>query len=159
LTHEAQTLHDEAQGFISQAQLAELVPDLAERQVFACGPGGFVDTARQLVSGVAHSFMAEGFTSAPPLPTSADAVSTVRVQLRKSGRALDVSSGQSLLVALEEHGLNPASGCRMGVCHTCVCTKHSGTTQDILTGDQNTESDTQVRLCVSRARTDITLDI
>ncbi len=160
LTHEAQTLDDEASGFISQAQLAELVTDLPERQIYACGPGGFIDTARELTAGVARSFLAEGFTpSAPSAPAMASEVTTVRVQLRQSGRALDVSSGQSLLVALEEAGLNPASGCRMGICHTCVCTKHEGTVQDINTGDQDTEPDTHVRLCVSRAVTDLSLDL
>lgn len=158
LTHEAQRLADEEEGLISEAQVARLVTDLPERQVLACGPGGFVDEARALTKGVARSFLAEGFTPSAPA-TDASAVTTVRVQLLKSQRALEVSSGQSLLEALEAQGLSPRSGCRMGICHTCVCTKHEGTTQDILTGDQDTESDTSVRLCVSRACTDISLDI
>jgi ferredoxin-NADP reductase len=159
LTHEARTLPEEARGFISQAQLDELVSDLAQRQVYACGPGGFVDTARELCKPVARSFLAEGFTpsAAHALPT--DQVTTVRVQLRKSGRALDLSSGQPLLLALEQAGVNPASGCRIGICHTCVCTKHEGTVQDINTGDKDTEPDTHVRLCVSRPVTDISLDL
>jgi ferredoxin-NADP reductase len=160
LTHEAECLSDEASGFISQEQLQTLVKDLPERQIYACGPGGFVDTARALTASVARSFLAEGFTpSTPALIDSEAASKTVRVQLLKSGRALDVSSGKSLLVALEEQGLNPAHGCRMGICHTCVCTKHEGTTQDINTGDQDTEPDTSVRICVSRACTDISLDL
>jgi ferredoxin-NADP reductase len=160
LTHEAECLSDEASGFISQEQINELVKDLPERQIYACGPGGFVDTARALTAGVARSFLAEGFTPSAPVSTDTEAeTKTVRVQLLKSGRALDVSSGKSLLVALEEQGLNPAHGCRMGICHTCVCTKHEGTTQDINTGDQDTEPDTTVRICVSRACTDISLDL
>lgn len=159
LTHEAQTLADEARGLISQPQLAELVGDLAERQIYACGPGGFVDAARSLTSGVARSFLAEGFTPSTPVMTPEQTATTVRVQLRKSGRALDLPSGTSLLVALEEAGMSPAAGCRIGICRTCVCTKHEGTTQDITTGDQDTEPDTQVRLCVSRALTDLSLDI
>jgi ferredoxin-NADP reductase len=158
LTHEAERLADEEQGLIDQAQLARLVPDLAERQVFACGPGGFVDTARALSTGVARSFLAEGFTPSAPA-TDATGTTTVRVQLLKSQRALEVSSGQSLLAALEAQGLNPPSGCRMGICHSCVCTKHEGTVQDTLTGDRDTEPDTSIRLCVSRACTDISLDI
>ncbi|MGC4062063.1 MAG: ferredoxin reductase [Aquabacterium sp.] len=159
LTHEAQCLSDEQSGFISREQLDALVADLPERQVYACGPGGFVDTARALTTGVAKSFLAEGFTPSAPAPGTAADTKIVRVQLLKSGRALDVSSGQSLLVALEAQGLNPAHGCRMGVCHTCVCTKHSGVTQDMNTGDQDTEPDTSVRICVSRACTDISLDL
>ncbi|MBI2733497.1 MAG: ferredoxin reductase [Aquabacterium sp.] len=158
LTHEAETLADEARGLISAEQMTTLVNDLPERQIYACGPGGFVEAARTLTAGTARSFLAEGFTPAAPALTP-DATTTVRVQLRQSGRALDVSSGQSLLVALEQAGLNPASGCRMGICNTCVCTKHEGSTQNIHTGDQDTEPDTQVRLCISRAVTDISLDI
>lgn len=159
LTHEAQCLDDEATGLISQAQLASLAPDLAQRHIYACGPGGFVDTARALTIGAARSFLAEGFTPSAPALSPLDATTTVRVHLRQSARTLNVPAGQSLLQALEEQGLNPASGCRMGICHTCVCTKHSGTTQDTHTGDHNTEPDTQVRLCVSRARTDVSLDM
>jgi stearoyl-CoA 9-desaturase NADPH oxidoreductase len=158
LTHEAQRLMDEEQGLINQEQLARLISDMAERQVYACGPGGFVDTARALTAGAARSFLAEGFTPSKPA-ADASTLTTVRVQLLKSQRSLEVSSGQSLLAALEAQGLNPPSGCRMGICHTCVCTKHEGTTQDTLTGDQDTESDTSIRLCVSRACTDISLDI
>jgi ferredoxin-NADP reductase len=158
LTHEADTLVEEARGFIDQAQINAFAPDIAERQVYACGPGGFVDTARALTSGVARRFVAEGFTPSAPIATD-EGVRAVHVQLRKSGRSLSVSSGQTLLVALEEAGLNPASGCRMGICHTCVCTKHEGTVQDINSGDKDTEPDTHVRLCVSRAVTDLSLDI
>lgn len=158
LTHEAQHLADEASGFISAEQLATLVGDLSAQQVYACGPGGFVDTARTLTAGVARSFKAEGFTPSAPATHTA-AATTVRVHLQRSGRDLEVSSGGSLLEALEAQGLNPASGCRMGICHTCVCTKHSGTVQDINTLDMDTEGDTTVRLCVSRATTDVTLDL
>jgi ferredoxin-NADP reductase len=159
LTHEAQHLIDEDQGLISRAQLDRLVADLPERQVYACGPGGFIDAARALAGGTARSFVAEGFTPSAPVVDAQAGATTVRVQLLKSQRSLEVSSGQTLLQALEAQGLNPPSGCRMGICHTCVCTKHEGHTQDINTGEKDTESDTAVRLCVSRACTDISLDI
>lgn len=159
LTHEAQRLADEHEGLISAEQLQQLVPDLAQQQVYACGPGGFVDAARSLTQGQVRSFMAEGFTPVSPNTQVLDTTSTVRVLLQRSGRELTVSSGTLLLDALEAQGLNPESGCRMGICHTCVCTKHSGTTQDVNTQEQDTEPDTTVRLCVSRACTDISLDL
>ena len=159
LTHEAKTLSDETSGLISEAQLTELVSDLSERQVYACGPGGFVDTARALTAGVARSFLAEGFTPSTPAVIDADATTTVRVQLLKSGRALDVPSGKSLLIALQEQGVNPAHACGMGICNTCICTKHSGTTQDINTGTLDNETETPVRICINRACTDLSLDL
>lgn len=159
LTHEAPHA-GEAEGFISQAQLQAFCPDLGERQVFACGPGGFVEAARTLTTGLVRSFLAEGFTPAAPSAPATDAAATpVQVQLTRTGRVLTVSSQTSLLDALEQAGLNPASGCRMGVCHTCVCTKHSGTVQDTLTQDLHTEPDGRVRLCVSRAVSDVALDL
>jgi ferredoxin len=54
---------------------------------------------------------------------------TVQLTLARRGQILAVPRGQSLLAALEEAGLNPASGCRMGICNTCACGKRSGTTR------------------------------
>ena len=161
VTHEAATVPGEAQGLLSASQLAELVPDLADRQVFACGPGGFVDAARGLCKGRSRAFVAEGFTPiAPAGPTTTqEGARTVRVNLQRSGRSLQVSTGLSLLEALEGQGLNPPSGCRMGICHTCVCPRIEGTTEDMHSGDRQSEGDMAVRLCVSRACTDLTLDL
>ncbi len=158
LTHEGAQRPDEREGFISAELLTALCGGLADRQVLACGPGGFVETARTLTAGSARSFMAEGFTPPAPTATAGEAI-TVQVSLARSGRTVSVSSGTSLLEALEAQGLNPPSGCRMGVCHTCVCQRHSGTTFDTLSGERNAEPDMAVRLCVSRACTDLSLDL
>ncbi len=162
VTHEAPPVPGEAQGLISAEQLAQLVPHLSEQQVFACGPGGFVETARELCAGRSQAFVAEGFTPAAPvgLPAAAGAETrTVRVTLQRTGRELQLSTGLSLLEALEAEGLNPPSGCRMGVCHTCVCPRVEGTTQDMQSGETQSETDMAVRLCISRACTDLTLDL
>lgn len=170
VTHEAPTVPGEAQGLISARQLAELVPDLNEHHVFACGPGGFIETARELCAERSQAFIAEGFTPAAPSGTTtargngvnasfATEARTVRVTLQRTGRELRLSTGLSLLEALEAEGLNPPSGCRMGVCHTCVCPRVEGTTQDMQSGETQSESDMAVRLCVSRACTDLTLDL
>ena len=160
VTHEAPAVPGEAQGLISAQQLAQLVPGLSEQKVFACGPGGFIEAARGLCEGTSQSFVAEGFTPVAPvtLPATTDA-RTVRVTLQRTGRELQLSTGLSLLDALEAEGLNPPSGCRMGVCHSCVCPRVEGTTQDMQSGDTQSESNMAVRLCVSRACTDLTLDL
>lgn len=163
VTHEAPQA-GEASGLLTLPQVQGFCPDLAQRQVLACGPGGFVEAARTLLQGQVQRFQAEGFTPvAPPAVSPIDGnpsdAPQVQVQLRQSGRTLAVSSGTSLLEALEKAGMNPASGCRMGVCHTCVCTKHEGTVQDTGTRDLHTEPDGRIRLCVSRALTDVSLDL
>jgi ferredoxin-NADP reductase len=158
LTDEPGLGPNELSGMISADQIQRMVPDLNRRHVRICGPAGFVDTARELTQGRAQSVVAEGFT--PPLPTDLESLEgEVTVTLQRSGRQLFVPRQQSLLDALEAQGLKPASGCRMGVCHTCVCPRVQGQTQDMLTGERQSEGMQAVRLCVSRACTDLTLDI
>jgi ferredoxin-NADP reductase len=156
-THERAGAPCAAHGLISADMLQQHLPDLARRQVLACGPGGFVQTARTLCD-KAMAFMGEGFT-APSLADDSTGPASVDVTLRKSQRTVTVSTGVSLLEALEAAGLNPAHGCRMGVCHTCSCTRTSGTTQNLHTGALESESGLDVRLCMSRARTPLTLDL
>ncbi|MBB4845204.1 ferredoxin-NADP reductase [Paucibacter oligotrophus] len=133
---------------------ASLSDDL---HALACGPGGFAQTARELLADRAQSFKAEAFTPAVPLNT--DSKHQVKVELRRSGRTLEVASGVPLLLALEAQGLRPQSGCRMGICHSCVCTKHEGLAEDINTGERCSEPEAAIRICVSRACTDISLDL
>ena len=40
---------DEGSGLLSPAHLRELVPDIAEREVYVCGPPAMADAARKSV--------------------------------------------------------------------------------------------------------------
>lgn len=164
LTRQVPEAGDETAGRIDSVSLDALVDGLAQRQVFACGPGGFVETARGLLAANVESFQAEAFT-APPRAVF-DGVSdglletgSVQVTLATSGRILTVPRGQSLLSALQAGGLNPPSGCRMGICNTCSCGKQSGTTRHLHTGDTTAEPVSALKLCVSSAATDLVLDL
>ena len=158
LTRQEGLRDTELQGRLSEARLESIVPDLARRQIYACGPAGFVDTARRVAAPRARSFLAEAFTPPVLAPAGASA-GTVAVHLTASGRTLQIAAGQSLLIALEEQGLRPASGCRMGICRTCVCPKAEGSTQNLTTGELHHGHDSALRLCVSRACSDLTLDL
>lgn len=156
LTREPTLLPGEHRGRPEAALLAQLVPDLAVRQAYACGPDGFVDSLRGLLAGRCASFEAESFTP-PRIP--ATVTGTVRVELARSGRTLDLPAGSSLLEALEAQGVNPAYGCRMGLCNTCACGKRAGTTQNLVSGDIDGEPSSALRLCVNRAASDLILDL
>lgn len=156
LTRQEAALPDECAGRLAAEQLQQLVPDLAERHVSCCGPAGFVDAAVALTGSVARSFQAESFT---PPSFGSDAAGTVQVHLSRAGRTLEVPAGVSLLAALEAQGLQPEYGCRMGICNTCACGKSAGTTQDMSNGDISTEPESALRLCISRATTNVTLDL
>lgn len=156
LTREAPTKPDEARGRIDAGILLRKAPDLSQRAVLACGPSGFVAEARRLAAPGARSFHAEAFT--PPAPLHTDG-HPVRVELRRRGRTLDLPTGTSLLAAMEAAGLQPVYGCRMGICQTCACGKLAGVSQNLHTGDVQTEPEQALRLCVSAARSDLVLDI
>jgi ferredoxin-NADP reductase len=130
--------------------------DLASARVLVCGPGGFVDTARARLQSQVAALQVEAF-SPPVLPDAETGL--VQVELRRSGRTLALPRGTSLLQALEAEGLRPASGCRMGICNTCVCGKASGVTRHTLTGEYAAEPATQVKLCVNSASTDLILEL
>ena len=146
----------EANGRLSEALIGTLVEDLSSRQVFACGPGGFVDTARELFSSTAKSFHAEAFS---PPPRVIEDSGSVRVTLAASGRTLTLPRGQSLLTALEAEGFKPASGCRMGICNTCACGKSSGVTRHLHPGELAHDPVSALKLCISSASTDLVLDL
>lgn len=147
---------DEANGRLSEALIQTLVDDPSSRQVFACGPGGFVDTARAVLSSTAKSFHAEAFS---PPPRMIEDSGSVQVTLAASGRTLTLPRGQSLLTALEAEGFKPASGCRMGICNTCSCGKSSGVTRHLHTGELFHEPASALKLCISSASTDLVLDL
>lgn len=159
LEKEPQLLQGEESGLISAEQLARVVGDLSAKQVYACGPSGFVDAARGLTEGQVRSFTAEGFTPVAPITVADAATATVKVHLAASGRDLEIPTNLSILDALEAQGLKPKVGCRMGVCRTCVCTRTEGTTLDMQSGEQDAQPGIDVRICMTRARTDLTLDL
>lgn len=141
---------------LSAALLRERVPGLAGQTVHACGPDAFVTLAAALASEVGCAFLGESFT---PPALAGETGAPVRVTLARSRRELIVPAGQPLLTALEAQGLRPASGCRRGICNTCACAKAGGSSENLLTGARTHDAEASLKLCISAARSDITLDL
>lgn len=156
LEQEPALLPGELRGRPDAGQIQSTVPDLAAHCVFACGPSGFIRAVETLCAGAA-GFHSEAFT--PAAPITGIASETVRIQLTASRRVLEVPAGQPLLAALEAQGVHPPSGCRMGICNTCVCRKFSGTVRNINSGLVSSETDEPLRICVSTAHSDLSLDL
>lgn len=157
LTHESQGRPCAESNQLSQELLQQLDVPIEGAEVLTCGPAGFVQAVHAVCHAARH-VQAEGFTP-PVVQADASGPATVQVALRRSGQTVKLPTTLSLLEALEQAGFKPHHGCRMGVCHTCVCVRHEGTTQDLQDGHLDAETGREVRLCVSRARTDLTLDL
>ncbi len=147
-------------GRLDAATLSRLVPDLARREVFVCGPPGLLDLVTEVATAAGVSVHQERFVAALPAPHRApttDNAAPAPVTIRLRGRSIVVGGTGPLLGELERAGERPPHGCRMGICNTCRCHKQCGTVEDLLTGVVSSEPDQEIRLCVSIARSDLEL--
>jgi ferredoxin-NADP reductase len=80
----------------------------------------------------------------------------VTVVLSRSGRALEVPAGESILDAMERAGEDVPSSCREGTCATCETTVLEGEVEhrDSVLTPAEQESGQTMMICVSRALTD-----
>lgn len=154
---------DAAQGDLagrpSAAQFKAVVADLAQADVYACGPDGFMNALRTILGDKPKSFHAESFTPMALSVNENAEVKTFTVTLTKSNRIVEVSNNKPLLKALQEQGINPPHGCGMGICNTCSCEKLTGTTQNMQNKSVCGSNNTALRLCISAAQGPVTLDL
>jgi len=147
-------------GPLDQATLTQSVPDFADRETFLCGPQGMMDSLAPLWKGIEHRLMTERFSAAPLAASTNETNETnekVRLTLATSEKSFETNGAGTLLEQLERAGETPKYGCRMGICNTCLCRKKAGVVEDLRTGALSAEPDQDIRLCVSAARSDLTL--
>ena len=69
------------------------------------------------------------------------------------------NTGATLLEQAEALGLKPEFGCRMGICFSCTSRKSEGTVRNVLTGEQSSRPDEDIRICVSAPVGDCVVDL
>ena len=137
-----------------------LVPDLAERETFLCGPPSLMERVERLWANVGASHRLHSERFAPPM-TCAQVMTggqAITVTLSNSGRSFTAPPG-TLLEQLERAGERPRFGCRMGICQTCRCRKLSGCVENLLTSAVSSEPDEDIQPCISLARSDVELGL
>jgi ferredoxin-NADP reductase len=147
-------------GF-DEGVFSALVPDFAKRAAFLCGPGPLMERVEALfdTAGASAQLKREAFVSAIPTARMVAPGEPVEVKLLRSERAVIARGAGSLLEQLERAGTRPPSGCRVGICHTCKCTKQSGTVENLLTGVISSAPDEEIQLCISKPHSDLALDL
>lgn len=141
----------------------------ANSRTYVCGPPALVAQTREVWQqlDLAATLISEQFGPAP-LPTKGEDTpakpvrtegKTVTIHLETSGRKLEVRSDRPLLNELEDQGIGHPSGCRMGICHTCICRKVSGIHTNTRNGEEVTTGDQEVQLCVSAAGEGLRLEL
>ncbi len=151
------THFSQAQGRLDAKALTALLPDLAQYATWMCGPNAWMDSMhahwqQHMPNATLHS---ERFGSAPTLLVIEGAAATIACTT--TGATFTTQGADNLLVHAERAGLAPKHGCRMGICASCQCTKTSGTVQNLITGELSSAPNETIRLCISAARSDLTL--
>jgi stearoyl-CoA 9-desaturase NADPH oxidoreductase len=137
----------------SEFELRRLVPDYQQVDAWACGPAGLIE------------LVTAAFADNPKLkveffkpPAVAGGTAEGDVSFARSGLSA-ANTGASLLEQAEALGLKPEFGCRMGICFSCVTTKNEGTVKNVLTGEESSLPDEDIRICVSSPVGDCTVNL
>ena len=134
--------------------LQQFCPDWQQINTYVCGASPLMQAAKQLYGTHQKQDLLHTEYFQPVLDENA---TEQPVTFRRSQR--DFIATQSLLVSAEDAGLRPTSGCRMGICNTCTCTKVSGVTKNILTGEIESEDNRPIKLCISQALSPVVIDL
>ncbi|HEX2072237.1 MAG TPA: ferredoxin reductase [Geodermatophilus sp.] len=143
--------HTDTAGTLDAAAIAALVPDLAERATWACGPVGLLEMLEEhwAAAGLADRLHTERFRPAVIVAGEGGTVS-----FTGSGTTLEADGAVPILDAAEEAGVLMPSGCRMGICFGCVLPLREGAVRDLRTGEVTTAAPGDgvlVQTCISAA--------
>jgi phthalate 4,5-dioxygenase reductase subunit len=120
-------------------------------QLYCCGPRGLMQAVRDMTGHWSPSAVHfEAFTDTAPRPDD----TPFRVRLARSGQTIEVPVGTTILEALRAHGIEAPCSCESGTCGTCRTRLLAGEAdhRDLVLGDE--ERETNIMVCVSRARSD-----
>jgi ferredoxin-NADP reductase len=159
-------------GRLSLELLSESVPDFNEREVFTCGPKGYMDAVKALLKNGGFNFahyheesfdiaalVQEPLIEAAPSVEQGEALFTVT--LSRSGRTFSMPATQTVLSAAKKAGAIVPSSCSQGVCGTCKTALLQGTVEMNHNGGiRQREIDKGLRLlCCSRPTSDLVIDL
>jgi ferredoxin-NADP reductase len=159
-------------GRLDLALLSERVPDFKEREVFTCGPQGYMNAVKSLLKQGNFDFQhyhQESFDIAvldeEPLIEQTSVLDLQEgfftVTLSRSGKTFSMPGNQTVLTAAKKAGAIIPSSCSQGVCGTCKTTVLQGTVEMNHNGGiRQREIDKGLRLlCCSKPRSDLVIDL
>jgi ferredoxin-NADP reductase len=137
--------HDDVHGLFDAATLP------ADRPAWGCGPAGLLAALETHLP----QLTIERFR---PVVAAVEGEGGT-VSFTASGKTADADGATPILVAGEAVGAILPSGCRMGICHSCVGRLTSGAVRDLRTGEVQPADGQMVRTCVSAAAGPVEIDL
>lgn len=150
-------------GRLNGLMLELMAPDYFEREIFCCGPEGFMQSVRDVLNLAGfdmtryheesfHAPITDPAAAPEPDDVIPDESLTARIIFARSGVEARCRQTDTILSVAKEAGLNIPSGCQFGVCGTCKIRRLSGETHMVHNGgirDEEAEDGYVLACCTS----------
>lgn len=156
-----QFIDSEKHGMFSYEQLTQACQNPTEQQIFICGPSPMITAVRSELKQAKIPEQHIHYEFFGPEPIENTQTGSASILFSKSGKQVSVNdqNAKTLLALAEEENTNPVSGCRMGVCHQCICQKKSGIVYNQKTQTYSDTGNQEIQLCISVPVGDVVLDL
>lgn len=135
-------------------EVDKLLSDIpAQTHIYCCGPTAMMELVRKCAAKHSQDHLHfESFNAASDLQSNEG--HSFSVLLAREGKTIDISKDQTILDALETHGIVVPSVCREGVCGSCECTVLEGDIdhRDVILSAEEKAAGQTMMICVSRAK-------
>ena len=109
-------------GRLSTEMLHTQCPDLSDRDVFVCGPEGFMQSAAHLCTELGlpvSQYASESFEISQTEVVPSEIAQSFNVKFLETGITVEISPDQTVLEAAEEAGIYADYSCLAGICGSC----------------------------------------
>ncbi len=151
--------HSATDGRLHRQDLDRLVPDWRERRAYLSGPTEMLDDFERHWAEHGDPALLHTERFRPTIGFGGGVGEGGTVSFGVSRVQAAAEPGVSILVAGERAGAALPSGCRMGICHSCIGRLKSGHVQDLRTGLVHGEEGQPVRTCVNGPCGDIEIEL
>ncbi|MCE9685719.1 iron-sulfur cluster-binding domain-containing protein [Shewanella sp. AS16] len=155
-------------GRLDALWLTALCRDIAERQIFTCGPTPYMQAIKKYLTdqdiGLSRyheeAFVSPDFEVSVPATVNTE-TNSFSVHFAKSDIKVSTQGQESLLDLAEKAGIKVKNACRAGICGACRTFKKSGNVnmKDLGGILPNEVNQGMVLMCCSKPTSDLVLDI
>lgn len=131
----------------------------ADAHIYCCGPVGMLHAYQQAAAQLSPERVHFEYFSSDVKPASAGGFTVV---LQKSGREIFVNSGDTILKAVRDAGVDVQSSCEEGVCGACETAVVSGEPEhrDMILSDREKAASKTMMICCSGCKSErLVLDL
>lgn len=153
-------------GRFELEHLRHYAPDFKDQDVYICGPGGMIELVKTtcLENGTPESniFFEHFGVSGAAREVQLGEEQVISIDYAQSNKQHQTQTGansKTLLELAEDEGLSPTYGCRIGVCHQCICKKKQGRVYNLKTQKISDTGEEEIQLCLSTPLEDVTLEL